>query len=177
MQRRTARPTGRQLWPPWGLRNDRPWNQLVNILTHPVHTPYQFDLAKTGHQFYSIPIPWSGEVFWDYHSRPKPPNFHCLKSLWGSRIKFDLVLAHDSLGFDLLKSVDVPVIFKEHCIRAAFHVPKHWLERVSLYSFASETAASRWVMPPGHRHQKRIIAWESIVNRSTDIQAPSRRCW
>jgi hypothetical protein len=70
----------------------------MNILTHPVHTGYQFDLAATGHQFYSVPIPLTEEVFWDETSRPRPENFHLLPSLSEAPVKFDLALGSFQRG-------------------------------------------------------------------------------
>lgn len=111
--------------------------EIMNILTHPVHTGYQFDLAGTGHQFYSVPIPKSGEVFWDENSRPKPPNFHHLPSVSEAPVKFDLALAHYVAGFEFLKGLDIPIVFKEHCVQPSFEVPPEWRERVSYYSFSN----------------------------------------
>jgi len=47
----------------------------MNILTHPVHTGYQYDLAQTEHDFTRWITPGPGEIFWtpiatatkDYH--------------------------------------------------------------------------------------------------------------
>jgi hypothetical protein len=129
----------------------------MNILTHAVHTGYQFDLAKTGHEFYSLELPGTNEVFWDPKSRPQPKNYHPLKNLRDAPVNFDLVLVHFDLGYDHLHTVDVPLIFKEHCLRNPFSVPKSWQNRISYYSFASQTAASRWILPPELSYRKAII--------------------
>ena len=129
----------------------------MNILTHPVHTGYQFDLARTGHQFYSLDIPNSGEVFWDFKSRPKPPNYHHLSFPNEFPVKFDLALAHFGLGYHCLKRLDLPLIWKEHCLHKPFKVPADWIERVTYFSFASKTAADGWQIPPEAAHRKCII--------------------
>ncbi len=129
----------------------------MNILTHPVHTGYQFDLSKTGHEFFSLDIPGSGEVFWDSKSRPQPRNFHRLKSLDDAPVKFDLALVHFDLGYYYLGHLDLPLIFKEHCLRSPFGVPDEWSQRITCYSFASQTAASRWILPPELAPRKAII--------------------
>jgi len=129
----------------------------MNILTHPVHTGYQFDLAKTGHEFYSLDTPGSGESFWDSKSRPQPRNYHRLRRLADAPVNFDLVLVHYDLGYHCLKQLNLPLIFKEHCLRAPFKVPAEWLDRVTYYCFASQAAAARWIMPPGFAPRKAII--------------------
>ncbi len=129
----------------------------MNILTHAVHTGYQFDLAKTAHDFYSLDLPGSGEVFWDIKSRPQPRNFHRLKSLADTPVKFDLALAHFDLGYHHLWRHDLPLIFKEHCLRAPFRVPEEWARRITYYCFASKLAASRWILPEELASRKIII--------------------
>lgn len=129
----------------------------MNILTHPVHTGYQFDLAKTGHEFYSLEILGTHEVFWDCKSRPQPKNYHQLKSLRDAPVNFDLVLVHFIQGYEQLHSLDLPLIFKEHCLRQPFAVPKSWQKRISYYCFASQAAATRWMLPPELAWRKAII--------------------
>src|SRR6516162_2882891 len=129
----------------------------MNILTHPVHTGYQYDLAQTGHQFYSLDTPGTGEVFWDERSRPRSANFHRLKRLMDAEVKFDMILAHYNIGYHALKPLDLPLIYKEHCIRPRFKVPAEWLRRINYFCFASRTAAERWVMPSEFEERKVII--------------------
>src|SRR5579871_4337397 len=112
----------------------------MNILTHPVHTGYQFDLASTGHEFYSIPIPNSGEIFWDEMSRPRPKNYHLLQSIPEATVKFDVALAHFYEGFETFQDLDVPIVYKEHCIRPKFEVAADCYKRVSYFSFSNEVA-------------------------------------
>ena len=129
----------------------------MNILTHPVHTGYQFDLARTRHEFYSLEIPGINEVFWDEKSRPQPKNYHRLRFSDEPPVKFDLALAHFAFGFHCLKQSDLPLIFKEHCLRPPFEVPTDWMDRITGYSFASQTAAASWQVPAKIAHRKTII--------------------
>jgi glycosyltransferase involved in cell wall biosynthesis len=122
-----------------------------------VHTGYQFDLAKTGHEFYSLDIPGSGETFWDSRSRPQPRNYHHLKRLGDAPVNFDLVLVHFDLGYHCLKRLNLPLIFKEHCLRVPFEVPVEWLGRIAYFSFASQAAAARWIVPSAFASRKAII--------------------
>jgi glycosyltransferase involved in cell wall biosynthesis len=131
--------------------------QPMNILTHPVHTGYQYDLSQTGHHFYSLDMPGNGEVFWDERSRPVSPNFHRLRRLMDADAKFDLILAHYNRGYHALKQLDLPLIYKEHCVRKRFNVPEEWLKRTTFFCFASRTAAERWVIPPEFQDRKVII--------------------
>ena len=129
----------------------------MNILTHPVHTGYQFDLARTGHEFYSLDIPDTGEVFWDSKSRPQPANYHRLAFSEETPVKFDLALVHFEMGYHCLKRSNLPLIWKEHCLRRKFTVPAEWINRVANFSFASQTAAQRWMVPPEAADRKCII--------------------
>ncbi|HWF20372.1 MAG TPA: glycosyltransferase family 4 protein [Verrucomicrobiae bacterium] len=129
----------------------------MNILTHPVHTGYQFHLSQTGHEFYSLEMPGTNEVFWDHASRPNPRNYHRLIHPDEAPVQFDLILAHTVSGFDCLRHFNLPIIYKEHCIRKTFSPPPDWLERVAYYSFASRTAAARWVLPEELAYRKVII--------------------
>lgn len=129
----------------------------MNIVTHPVHTGYQYDLAGTGHQFYSVPIRGTGEVFWDETSRPKPENFHMLEAVSEAPVKFDLALVHFKQGFELFRSLDIPIIYKEHCLRPPLYVSPRWHRRVSYYSFSNALAAGRWNLPKDKERRKIII--------------------
>lgn len=129
----------------------------VNILTHPVHTGYQFDLAQTGNEFYSLDTPGGGERFWDGSSRPQPPNYHRLRVLDDAPVNFDLILVHNKRGYDLLKHLNLPLIFKEHCLRDPFRPASDWIDRISFYSFASQAAAARWILPDESADRKVII--------------------
>jgi glycosyltransferase involved in cell wall biosynthesis len=129
----------------------------MNILTHPVHTGYQFDLAATGHEFYSLALPGSDEVFWDHNSRPKPKNYHQLLTLNEAPVRFDLALIHYDLGYQRLRHEKLPMIFKEHCLRAPFNVPTEWLNSITYYCFSSQIAAERWIVPPEYASRKVVI--------------------
>ena len=129
----------------------------MNILTHPVHTGYQFDLARTGHEYYSLDTPGVGEIFWDSKSRPEPKNYHRLKKLMDAPVNFDLILVHYQVGYHSLKQLNLPLIFKEHCLRQPFKVPADWIDRVSYFSFASQAAAARWELPAELDQRKVII--------------------
>ncbi|HZQ45932.1 MAG TPA: glycosyltransferase, partial [Verrucomicrobiae bacterium] len=122
-----------------------------------MHTGYQFDLARTGHEFYSLDIPGSGEVFWDSKSRPQPPNYHRLSFSEEPPVKFDLALAHFEMGYHCLKRLDLPLIWKEHGLRWPFVVPAEWVERTAFFSFASRMAEQAWQVAPEAAHRKRII--------------------
>ena len=57
-------------------------------------------------------------------------------------MNFDLALVHYDAGYHQLKQLDLPLIYKEHCLRQPFVVPTSWVDRITYYSFASQTAAT-----------------------------------
>ena len=143
--------------------NPRPvsGSQGMNILTHPVHTAYQYDLASTGHQFYSLTIPDTQEIFWDEMSRPCPKNYHLLPSISEATVKFDVALVHFHRGGmeSRLRNLDIPIIYKEHCVRPyKFDVAAdcHPARRAT-FSFSSSVAAEKWALPKRKSRRKVII--------------------
>jgi hypothetical protein len=72
-------------------------------------------------------------------------------------VNFDLILVHYQVGYHSLKQLNLPLIFKEHCLRQPFKVAADWIDRVSFFSFASQAAATRWVLPAEFAHRKVII--------------------
>ena len=61
----------------------------LNILTFATHERYEYNLCKTGHDFYSLAIVKT----WDTEYSPIPNNYHIIKDL-PSEIDFDIVLSH-----------------------------------------------------------------------------------
>lgn len=61
----------------------------LNILTFATHERYEYNLCKTGHDFYSLAI---GKT-WDTEYSPIPDNYHIINEL-PNEIDFDLILSH-----------------------------------------------------------------------------------
>lgn len=63
----------------------------LNILTTPTHERYEYNLCKTGHNFYSLNIP--GQKTWDTDYAPIPENYHMLDYI-PDYLDFDIILSH-----------------------------------------------------------------------------------
>jgi len=61
----------------------------LNILTFATHERYEYNLCKTGHDFYSLAI---GKT-WDTEYSPIPENYHVIKDI-PNEVDFDIVLSH-----------------------------------------------------------------------------------
>jgi len=63
----------------------------LNILTFPTHERYEYNLCKTGHNFYSLKVLPGKE--WDTDYAEVPENYHIMDSI-PDYLDFDLILAH-----------------------------------------------------------------------------------
>ena len=70
------------------VRSARPQKKL-NILTFPTHERYEQNLARTGHNFYSL----SFGKKWDTDYAEIPDNYYMMDTI-PDYIDFDLILAH-----------------------------------------------------------------------------------
>lgn len=92
----------------------------LNILTIPTHSGYEYNLAKTGHQFWALSgIPGCKQT-WDAHNRPQPENYHVVKALpeW---LKIDVVLSQHKFGQiqylgQIAKNLALPLVNIEHTL-------------------------------------------------------------
>lgn len=111
----------------------------MRILTHDGHCTYDAELAKTGHEFFSLGAPT------DWDLRKAPPNWHFIGSPDG--IQFDCILLNNSWrGFPLVKDVKAPLIFGiiADCSEGTF--PLEIEERSSAVVFLAREVAQRWTM-------------------------------
>lgn len=113
----------------------------MKILTHNIHSGYDFELAKTGHEFFSD----SGSKPWDPAVRPAPANWHFIDSL--EMMEFDCILiSHDWAMFEKFKAVKAPMIFNiiADCSEGIF--PPEIEERCKSVAFLAREVAERWTM-------------------------------
>lgn len=113
----------------------------MKILTHNIHSGYDFELAKTGHEFFSD----AGSKAWDPAVRPPPQNWRFIDSFEG--MKFDCILiSHDWAMFEKFKGVMAPMIFNiiADCSEGIF--PAAIEERSSAVAFLAREVAERWTM-------------------------------
>lgn len=113
----------------------------MRILTHNIHTGYDSELAKTGHEFFSL----SGVKAWDPDIRPIPSNWHLIDSIEG--LTFDCILINHDWGiFQKFKDVKAPMIFGiiADCSEGIF--PAEIEDRSSAVVFLAREVAERWTM-------------------------------
>lgn len=77
----------------------------MRILTQPLHTGYDYELAKTGNDFFSV----GGG--WDSTQRPKPGNWHLINQPEG---KYDVAIAGTLEGFERASKLGLPTIWIVH---------------------------------------------------------------
>ncbi len=86
----------------------------MNILTFSTHEGYQYNLAKTGHNFYILELDKLGGVKgWDYRLRPKPDNVFLIQEI-GDIKKYNLVLYQTVEQYNQYKYLDLPKLILFH---------------------------------------------------------------
>lgn len=113
----------------------------MKILTHNIHSGYDFELAKTGHEFFALE---AGKP-WDTSVRPLPKNWHIIDKF--SDMKFDCILISNAWEvFPQFKDVTAPMIFNiiADCSEGIF--PSDIEERCSAVAFLAREVAERWTM-------------------------------
>jgi len=125
-----------------------------NILTFDTHERYQTQLAKTGHNFYSIS--YQGAKEWDSSFANKPSNYYTLpKSDYLPSIDFDFILSQSKFGqfqfsSQLKRQLGVPVLSLEHTLPIESW-PEQQLQAFKMMTgdvnvFISEYSAGEWAM-------------------------------
>lgn len=133
----------------------------MRILTHNIHSGYDTELAKTGHEFFATTY----SKPWDPGIRVPPPNWHFIDSLDG--MEFDLILvSHAWELFERFKDVKAPMIFNiiADCSEGIF--PAKIEERCSAVAFLAHEVASRWEL----KDEAKKIVIEMGVDESPFIQ-------
>ena len=64
----------------------------LNVLTFTTHERYEYNLCKTGHNFYALNI---GQKQWDTDYSDIPENYHIINDI-PENVDFDILLAHTS---------------------------------------------------------------------------------
>ncbi len=129
----------------------------MRILTHPVHTAWEYEFAKIGHEIYTV-IPndftrfshdgWGsagatlvgGDGVWNARNRPMPANVKTISLEEALRGKFDVCIAHTIPWLEKLKNVSCPIIFKVHTIPPSDFIPDWAEEVISAVTFNGEMA-------------------------------------
>jgi len=138
----------------------------MKILTHAVHTSWEYEFAKTGHQIYSVDLGALGGA-WNTQQRPKPDNVHLIdkecfdngigfndKKVWGES-DFDIAIAHTQVGYNFFKDMKIPLIYKLHTVDAEKKVDEDIEKRVNFFCFNNKEASDKWIFKDINK--KRII--------------------
>ena len=112
----------------------------MKILTVMAHTGYDYEFAKTGHEFYCIDWDKRG---WDRAVRPQPKNWHFIEKLEPG-VKYDLAIVSSYTGYELFKNADCPMIFNQISDGSWRKMPGCVEERCSAVTFLGEEVANRW---------------------------------
>lgn len=101
----------------------------LNILTHVVHEGFDWNLCKTGHEFWAIP----GKHVrpWGVNKRPLPENYHVVDHL-PNYVEFDLILNGNPLAhYNNLKPIsaacNIPIINIWHTMEVGGWSKEAWL--------------------------------------------------
>lgn len=121
----------------------------MRIFTHNIHSGYDAELAKTGHEFLST------DAFkaWDPEVRPRPPNWLSVEAPEG---KIDVILVSHVWKFvPRYSSIPAPMIFNviADCSEGIF--PPEIEDRCFAVAFLAREVAARWTMKDPTK--KRVI--------------------
>jgi hypothetical protein len=86
--------------------------QKLNIFTFTTHERYEYNLCKTGHNFYTVNLP--NHKTWDTDYAPIPDNYTILDSI-PPYLDFDMVLSHTScdrlqIAHNILSETNIGVL-------------------------------------------------------------------
>jgi len=135
-------------------------DEPLNILTATTHERYEYNLCKTGHNFYALNIP--GQKTWDTDYAPIPENYYIINNI-PSYLDFDLILSHTSdkrlmvlhnvvaqNNEQTLNKISIPIIRHTH-ILPDIRMPEETQVagfnsiKVDLDSFISKYNAKAWI--------------------------------
>ena len=152
----------------------------MKILTLMAHTGYDYEFAKTGHEFYCLDPEKKG---WDEIVRPKPENWHFIEKI-DPAVKYDLAITASYTGYELFKSVNCPMIFNQIADGSWRKMPACVEDRCEAVCFLSDEVAERWelkeptkkmMIPLGVDHE-RFFGWDGEWYRAltVGIEIPTR---
>ncbi|PIY96143.1 hypothetical protein COY65_01425 [Candidatus Jorgensenbacteria bacterium CG_4_10_14_0_8_um_filter_39_13] len=128
----------------------------MRILTHPVHTAWEYEFAKTGHEIFTV-IPdeftqlsddgWGacrgtlvGGTVWNSKNRPMPDNVKPILLEDALRARFDVCIVHTIAWLEKLRKVTCPIILKVHVMPPPNFIPEWAEEIISAITFNNEIA-------------------------------------
>lgn len=117
----------------------------MRVLTHFAHSGFEYEFAKTGHEFFSI----GG---WDDYRRPKPDNWHVIDSPSGT---YDVGVIAPAVGWQKVCAESVPVIYSMLGDNGEGAVAPDLEARCSMFVFLNNEVAARWRLGDGLK--KRVV--------------------
>ena len=125
-----------------------------NILTFDTHERYQFQQAKTGHNFFSFR--YDGCKEWDKNYSELPENYYVMpKNSIITAIDFDFILSHSKFGqfqaaYSINERLGLPIVSLEHTLPIS-NWPESQLNSFrsmtgNINVFISEYSANKWNM-------------------------------
>lgn len=124
----------------------------MQILIHPMHTSCDYELAKTGHNFYA-----PRAKFWDLGQRPQPANWHL-----GGTSGYDVCVVGTEEGFHFFKDTHLPIVFYHVCNLGSGQFSAEIEERCAAVVFTCRECADRWMF----RNQNKKFVIEQSVDTS-----------
>jgi hypothetical protein len=124
----------------------------MRILIHPMHTSCDYELAKTGHQFYA-----PHAKYWDGGQRPKPDNWYV-----GGTALYDACIVGTEEAFGLLRNSRLPMIYYQVCNLGEGPFNAEIERRCSAVVFTCREVADRW--------QFRDPSKKRVIEQSIDTQ-------
>jgi glycosyltransferase involved in cell wall biosynthesis len=119
----------------------------VKILVHPMHTAYDFEFAKLGHQFDSM------NGTWDTTQRSKPSNWNLIGQPSGH---YDLAVTADMNLIPKMRQTGAEVIFNQLSDWVPGEVPDDIESKMAIITFLGKEPAARWKLK--NESKKRVIA-------------------
>jgi glycosyltransferase involved in cell wall biosynthesis len=120
----------------------------MRIVTHPVHTGYDFEFAKTGNDYFCMHGKWNEK------QRPKPANWTLIGDP-KEHAPYDVAVVGSYPGFDQAKDLKCPMVFNLLADASSRTMPAHIEERIDIACFLGVEAAERWKMNDDSK--KRVI--------------------
>lgn len=131
----------------------------MRVLTHPVHTAWEYEFARLGHDIFTVipddfqelsPDGWgaSGETLvggkvWNERNRPMPKNVTPIPLDEALRGNFDVCVAHTLPWLEKLRDVKCPIIFTAHVIPPSRFFPEWAEERIAAATFGNEVTLAK----------------------------------
>lgn len=104
----------------------------MRVVTRSFHTGYEYELAKTGHEFFAL------RCGWDHGQRPQPKNWKLIDDLRGT---YDVGVVGSWESFEWGRSLGIPLLWVVHADLSHGQFNGEIEKRVSAVVFSSSEVA------------------------------------